>query len=240
MRECADVSRMPPMRVRLVIATPLVLFHDALRSMFEAAWQFCTVIDAGVGLEAAFRATQLQPDLLLLDFSLSSALPRDVMRTMAASLPVVVLTDDPEDFDEPAMRALGICGVIDKRSRARDLLALVQAVLVDNDDPRAQSPQHDQPPRHLPPVPSTRAFALTLREREVLALVAAAYPNREIAHRLVITEDTVKRHLTSVFDKTGVSNRVELALFAARHHLLADSLPPRTPTSRARSAVASR
>ena len=234
------MSRIPPLRVRLVIATPLVLFHDALRSMFEAAWQFCTVIDAGVGLEAAFRATQLQPDLLLLDISLSSALPSDVMRTLAASVPVIVLADTPDDFDESGMRALGICGLIDKRSRAGDVLALVHSVLIDTDDRRAHAPERSSHERPRVDGRKGRAFALTLREREVLALVAAAHPNREIAHRLVITEDTVKRHLTSVFDKTGVSNRVELALFAAQHHLLADSLPPRTPAARGRSAVASR
>ena len=208
--------------------------------MFESAWQFCTVIDAGIGLEAAFRATQLQPDLLLLDLSLSPALPRDLLRTLAASLPVVVLTDRADDFDEPARRALGVCGSIDKRSRASDLLALVHSVLIGTDDVRTQASHHDAPERDGAGVRSPRIFALTLREREVLALVAAAYPNREIAHRLVITEDTVKRHLTSVFDKTGVSNRVELALFAAQHHLLADSLPPRIPTARARAVVASR
>jgi DNA-binding NarL/FixJ family response regulator len=227
------------MRVRLVIATPLVLFHDALRSMFEAAWQFCTVIDAGVGLEAAFRATQLQPDLLLLDYSLSPALPRDVLRTLTTSLPVIALTESPGEFDDPALLALGVCGVIDKRSRASDLLALVHSVLIDTGDAGVYAPQQE-PDQRRPSARSARTFTLTVREREVLALVAAAHPNREIAHRLVITEDTVKRHLTSVFDKTGVSNRVELALFAAQHHLLADSLPPRIPTARARSAVASR
>jgi two-component system, NarL family, nitrate/nitrite response regulator NarL len=65
----------------------------------------------------------------------------------------------------------------------------------------------------------TRSFGLTNREIEVITLVTEGCSNREIASRLNITEDTVKRHLTNIFDKVGMSTRLELALFALKNSL---------------------
>ena len=63
-------------------------------------------------------------------------------------------------------------------------------------------------------------FALTPRQLEILRAVVTSQTNREIAIELGISEDTVKQHLTAIFDKCGVSNRVELALFAVHHKLV--------------------
>jgi DNA-binding NarL/FixJ family response regulator len=63
-------------------------------------------------------------------------------------------------------------------------------------------------------------FRLTTREREILRRVLEADTNKGIAERLAVSEDTVKHHLTNIFDKTGASNRLELALFAIHHRLL--------------------
>jgi DNA-binding NarL/FixJ family response regulator len=66
-----------------------------------------------------------------------------------------------------------------------------------------------------------RSFGLTQREIEVVGLVTEGCSNREVASRLSITEDTVKRHLTNIFDKVGMSTRLELALFALKNKLVA-------------------
>ena len=71
----------------------------------------------------------------------------------------------------------------------------------------------------LPQAP-IRRFGLTPREFDVLRLVVEGSSNRSIAQRLAVGEDTVKHHLTSIFDKIGVSNRLELALFALHHRLV--------------------
>jgi DNA-binding CsgD family transcriptional regulator len=65
-----------------------------------------------------------------------------------------------------------------------------------------------------------RAFGLTPREVEIIRCVVAGCTNRAIAKRIGISENTVKSHLTNIFNKSGASNRVELALFAAHHRLL--------------------
>ena len=64
------------------------------------------------------------------------------------------------------------------------------------------------------------AFGLTRRELEILRAVVSGETNRTTANRLAISENTVKRHLTQIFDKVGVSNRLELAVFAAHHRLV--------------------
>ena len=77
--------------------------------------------------------------------------------------------------------------------------------------------KHSNPPKRTP---VKKNFRLTPRELQVIATVVAGYPNKEIAQQFSISEDTVKHHLSSVFDKLGVSNRLELALFAINHHLV--------------------
>jgi two-component system nitrate/nitrite response regulator NarL len=62
-----------------------------------------------------------------------------------------------------------------------------------------------------------RRYGLTARELEIVSAVVAGYSNREIAAHLKISEDTVKHHLSNIFNKTGVSSRLQLALFAVNH-----------------------
>jgi two-component system, NarL family, nitrate/nitrite response regulator NarL len=66
-------------------------------------------------------------------------------------------------------------------------------------------------------------FGLTRREREVLALVAAGYPNKEIARTCAVSEETIKHHLTRMFDKVGASNRLELAMVATEAGLIRET-----------------
>lgn len=226
----------PPRCARIVIATEHALLRDGLRSLLETQWRLCTVLDAGTGPQAALRAAWLRADLLLLDFSLSTLLAAHELRSLAEDIPIVILSDASGSHDRRAAHALGVRGVIEKNAGATALLAVVRSVLPR--DHRLNIDNGDEPAAHrASPALAPGAFELTQRERQVLELVAEAYANKEIAERLDIAEDTVKRHLTSVFDKIGVSNRVELALFATQHDdLLADLDLPATPILRARAA----
>jgi two-component system, NarL family, nitrate/nitrite response regulator NarL len=229
------------MRARVVIATEHVLFHDGLRSLLEAEWPVCTVVDAGTGLEAAVRATQLHADVLILDLALAlNRFPHlELLRQLVRAVPTVVLFEAGNVLDEATLHGLGVRSVIDKRHTGTVLRDAIQSVLDQSGRlSRAHGLEGKKSSRRAAVPPAEAGlFDLTLRERQILALVAAAYPNKEIARRLEISEDTVKRHLTSIFDKVGVSNRVELTLFAVHHGLLADSLPPRAPTSHPVPAV---
>jgi two-component system, NarL family, nitrate/nitrite response regulator NarL len=72
-------------------------------------------------------------------------------------------------------------------------------------------------PRDRPP---DKAFGLTPREREIIFAVVGGYSDKEIAQKFSLSEDTVKHHLTNIFNKTGVSNRLELAVAAIHHGLV--------------------
>jgi two-component system, NarL family, nitrate/nitrite response regulator NarL len=67
---------------------------------------------------------------------------------------------------------------------------------------------------------SRSPFHLTRREVEIIETIVAGYSKKDIAQKLLISEQTVKRHLANIFDKLGVSNRLELALFAVHHQLI--------------------
>ena len=77
-----------------------------------------------------------------------------------------------------------------------------------------------QAPTPAPRAPAKKTFRLTPRELQIISTVVAGYPNKEIARRFSISEDTVKHHLTNIFNKTGTSNRLELALYALHHRLV--------------------
>jgi len=232
--------RVPPNQVRIVIATEHALLGDGLRSILETRSRLCAFLDVGTGVQAALRAGTLRADVLLIDLSLAKLIVPDALRSLAAAVPVVILSDASGPIDPRMAHALGVRGVIDMRAGATALLAVVGSLLPHDDWSHANGSNGSgrrEPSQALSP----GAFALTQRERQVLELVAEAWANKQIAQRLDITEDTVKRHVTNMFDKIGVSNRVELALFAAQYaSLLAESLSPQMPTLQARAAGSNR
>jgi len=71
-----------------------------------------------------------------------------------------------------------------------------------------------------PPSKARSSFGLTRRETEILGTIVAGLSNKEIAQKFTLSEDTVKHHLTNIFDKVGVSSRLELALFAINNRLI--------------------
>jgi two-component system, NarL family, nitrate/nitrite response regulator NarL len=83
---------------------------------------------------------------------------------------------------------------------------------------------------------SPRGYGLTTRELEIVAEIAAGHSNREVGQHFSICERTVKHHLTSIFDKVGVSSRLELALFAVKHRLVAPESVVRQPLDEEREA----
>jgi len=121
---------------------------------------------------------------------------------------------------------LGARGVVLKDAMAADLSACIRAVTAGHywlgSKPVSNLVQvlHDlmeeirQPPQNT--------FGLTARELEVVTLIAQGMTNKDIARECKIAEETVKRHLKNIFDKVGVWNRLELALFAINNHLVGD------------------
>jgi two-component system, NarL family, nitrate/nitrite response regulator NarL len=219
-----------PERIRILIADSQPASRQGLRRLLEFQTDFAIVADVGDGVEAVRRAFAEPPDVLLLDYGISELSGMEVLRALQrANLPVhtLLLADDLDRKTLVEALQLGARGVV-MRTTPGDLVCksirkvnggelwigretmseVVKALaaVAQSEESRARAD-----------------FGLTRREREILTLVVEGDTNKGIARRLSVGEDTVKHHLTSIFNKTGVSSRLELALFALHYHLVESS-----------------
>ena len=208
--------------VRIVIAAENRIFRDGLRRLLEAAG-FLIQGETTLGTAAVALVHELEPDILLLGDATARAL--ELLQHLSDSAPatrVVMLTDS---VDTPAVMTslqFGVRGVVLTDSPPDVLLDCIRTVMTDRAWIGREAVSGTVPGLRKLETDRrrTKAFGLTRRELQVLREVVAGYTNKEIAERIQISENTVKAHLTHIFDKLGASNRVELALFAAHHRLL--------------------
>ena len=171
----------------------------------------CTAVD---GAEAIELAEELRPDVVLMDISMPDV---DGIRATGSILEarsetrVVMLTAFSDRDRVVAALDAGAIGYLLKDSEPQEVLEAVRAAA------RGDAPLAPRAARQLLAARSEEQRAdLSKREREVLSLVAEGLPNKLIARRLEISEKTVKTHLTSVFQRIGVSDRTQAALWAQR------------------------
>jgi DNA-binding NarL/FixJ family response regulator len=204
--------------VRIVIADDHSLVRNGLRRILETEPDFKVVGEASDGDEALECIRKLSPNVLLLDLAMPRTDGLQVLRQlrlMQHEVNVVILTAaiDRNQINE-AVR-LGAHGVVMKTSAIDVLIKSIRVVM----DGQYWLDRSTLAEIVRTPTPSDTKFGLTDRELQLVALISAGGSNKEIAETLGITEATVKRHLANVFDKTGVSTRLELAVFAMNHGL---------------------
>ena len=209
----------PPVEVRIAIADDHQIFRDGLRRLLETEPGFKVVAEGSDGSDAVQIARDVRPDVLLLDV----AMPRmDGIEALAADMSstrVILLTAAIAPADLLSALRFGVRGVILKDSATRQLIDGIRGVMQGK---LLLAPEIADDLAHAVKqagTPRDRSFGLTAREIEIVEAVTAGESNREIATRLTISLQTVKHHLTSIFDKTGTSSRLELALFAIRNGL---------------------
>jgi two-component system nitrate/nitrite response regulator NarL len=215
-------------RIRLLIADDERLFREGLRVLLETEPCFQVVGYASDGAETVRLAKQLKPDVLLLDVVMPRMGGLDTLRALRKHrlrVKTILVTGAIERTAVLNALQLGARGVVLKdvdpellfksihvamrgeywmdRAAVSDLVTAL----------REASPQPDVPAAQRP-------FGLTRRELEIVTAVAGGQSNREIAQQLRISEETVKHHLTRIYDKVGASTRLELALFARHHGLV--------------------
>jgi DNA-binding NarL/FixJ family response regulator len=205
------------MPVRIVIADDHPIFRDGLRRLLEAEPDL-SVVGQAVDADEAIRLVQsLRPDILLLDVAMPRVsgiealeslvhlahAPGVILLTAAIDRADIVRKESATSLLLKAIRVVMEGGYWVGRESVSDLFLALQ-----NLGPAPESPE---------PLP---AFSLTPRELQIVGLILGAAGNKKIADTLNISEKTVKHHLTNIFEKLGVANRLELALFAAQHNLM--------------------
>jgi DNA-binding NarL/FixJ family response regulator len=217
-----------PAPIRILIADDHPLFRDGLRRLLQAQPGFEVVGEASDGDMLVDLVRKTKPDILLLDLSMPRQNGMEVLRELSASrLPVrtLLLTASIEKAQIVQALKLGAYGVIMKESTTQRLFDSIHCVMAGQYWVGRESVTDlVRALRSVAPADDGmrgRDYGLTARELEIVTLVVAGYSNPDIAQRCSISEQTVKHHVSNVFDKLGVSNRLELALFAVNHRLTA-------------------
>jgi two-component system nitrate/nitrite response regulator NarL len=214
--------------VRILIADDHPIFRDGLRRLLEAEPDLSVVGQAVDAAEAIQFTQTLNPDILLLDVAMPKVSGLEALQTLV-DMPnppaVILLTAAIDRADIVKALQIGARGVVLKESATAMLLKAIRVVMEGGYWVGRESVSDLMLAlRSLGPVPerpeSLPAFSLTPREIQIVGLILGAAGNKKIAETLNISEKTVKHHLTNIFEKLGVSNRLELALFAAQHNLL--------------------
>lgn len=214
--------------IRIVIADDHPIFRDGLRRLLETEPDLKVIGEASDGAEAVRLARQLKPDILLLDLAMPRHPGLEALRDLSTggsnSVRVILLTAAAEKSQIVEALQLGARGVVLKDSATQLLLKSIYTVMAGEYWVGRESVSNlVQYLRTL--VQSSgddarqKKFGLTPRELEIVSAVVAGYSNKEIAEYFKISEDTVKHHLSNIFDKLGVSTRLELALFAVNQSL---------------------
>jgi len=212
--------------IHVVIADSRPIFRDGLRRLLQTESCLRIVGETGPGFDAATLVRDLRPDILLLDFAPQTTF--ETLKALAesgAAVRTIILAEYVDGADLTKALELGARGLVLRDSADDVLFKSIHCVLAGQYwiasssvvDAAAGLRKLEAELRHR------RAFGLTPRELEIVRMVVGGFTNKEIGEKLAIGENTVKSHLTHIFNKVGASSRMELALFAA-HHCLVESV----------------
>jgi DNA-binding NarL/FixJ family response regulator len=224
----------PRPKIRIVVADDHPIFRDGLCKLLALEDDFEVVAQAQDGREVLEVLQQHEPDILLLDLKMPGLDGLATLQRLQAArnrTRVIVLTasDDKNEFVQ-AMK-LGTSGIVLKQTATELLIKSIRKVhageiWLDSHTTAAvirQFVANEEPPAPQMPAPQQQRdrerSPLSQREREIVALVAQGFKNKEMAEKMFISEQTVKNHLHNIFDKLGVSDRLELALYAIHNNL---------------------
>jgi DNA-binding NarL/FixJ family response regulator len=220
-------------KIRIVVADDHPIFRDGLCKLLALEEDFEVVAQAQDGRQVLEVLQQFEPDILLLDLKMPGLDGLATLQRLQAvknKTRVIVLTasDDKNEFVQ-AMK-LGTSGIVLKQTATELLIKSIRKVhageiWLDSHTTQAvirQFVANEEPQQAAPstaPMRDRERSPLSQREREIVSLVAQGFKNKEMAEKMFISEQTVKNHLHNIFDKLGVSDRLELALYAIHNNL---------------------
>ncbi|PYQ70045.1 MAG: DNA-binding response regulator [Acidobacteria bacterium] len=211
-------------KTKVVIADDHPILRDGLRKLLEAEQDFAVVGEAVDGHGAVEVTRRIEPNILLLDLAMPGLPGLEVLRALNGvplATRTILLTANIERDEVVKALQLGARGLVMKDSASELLMKAMRMVMAGQywigresvsglvETLRTQMFASSEP-----------KFGLTPRELEIVAAVAAGYSNKEMAQRFSLSQETVKHHLTRIYNKLHVTNRLELALFAISQHLV--------------------
>ncbi len=214
--------------IRIVIADDHPVVRIGVRNMLTQRDGFEVVGDAADGDEAITQTLELSPDVLLLDLMMPKLPGLEAMRAImngTASVKILLLTSTITTQQVIEALQIGARGIVLKDALGNHLQTAIRTVAAGDywiggkRVVNLVSALHDLMEKAA--MPQHKTYGLTPRELEVVGCIVEGCSNRDIARQFSLSEETVKRHLSNIFDKTGVSTRLELALFAIAHQLVA-------------------
>jgi DNA-binding NarL/FixJ family response regulator len=207
-------------RIRVAIVDDHTMLREGLRKILAMEEDLEVVGDTDDASVASDLASRTKPDVLLLDIRMPGTGGLEVIGPIHESSPttkVLMLTASDDRRDHVAALTQGARGIIMKDSAAETLVSAIRAVHAGQawvDREITGTLLEELAHRGHPAEGSAGEPQLTARESEIVDLVIAGCRNREISERLSISEKTVKAHLSNIFAKLGVRDRLELAIYA--------------------------
>jgi DNA-binding NarL/FixJ family response regulator len=214
----------PPAAIRVLVADDQRVVREGLVLLLELLDGIEVVGAASDGEQALALAADLRPDAVLMDLRMPRVDGVAATRRLRERDPVMnviaLTTYDDEHSVMEALRA-GARGYLTKDAGAEEIRRALEAVVRGEAaiDPAVQHHLVDALATGPPATARTLPDGLTPREAEVLSLIAEGLSNAEIAHRLVVSEATVKSHINHLFTKIGARDRAQAVTYAYRHDL---------------------
>jgi len=211
--------------IRILIADDHPLIREGLRRILDLDPQLQVVSEAGDGQGAINQARQLMPDVILMDLKMPGTDGIEASRVIRREFPeirIIILTVAEDDDVLEVIRA-GASGYLLKDVEPDELLKAIHTVFEGRPafHPMVTSRLLGEYNRLSMPVRKDDEIGLlTEREKEVLGLIAQGESNKNIAHKLFISEKTVKNHITSIFRKLKVEDRTQAAIFAIKKRMV--------------------
>jgi DNA-binding NarL/FixJ family response regulator len=212
-------------RLRVVIADDQPMMRAGFKAVLEATGSIEVVAEAGTGEEAVRAANEHAPDVVLMDIRMPGMDGIEATRRLPNRRVLILTTFGLDEYIIDALRA-GASGFLLKDAPTQEVVQAVRAVAAGDAvlAPAVTRQLLDQVGRRLPAAVSRAPAgltALTEREQQVLGMLAAGLSNAEISDALVLSEATVKTHVSNVLGKLGLRDRVQAVIFAYETGLIA-------------------